>query len=287
MTIAHTLSDEQLIPFPEVSPMSSRNPTGHPSANILGVVEMHGILRIVRQLRDLPPDPILRRRHLLAKLCKLLGASAGISVVLDWRQKSAQKRIASAVHVGLSSPAKRKLLDRWLATLQPHDPACIALARVMLHRAEPMTFHRHDLVNDRTWYDSTHVRNIRTPLGVGDCLYSSFPIDGTPLSGLLCLARPCNARHPFESRHRDMLHLLHSEVDWLYREEPTPTHHDLSELTPRQRQSLQCLLDGNSEKQIATRLGLSRHTVHVHVKALYRQMRVNSRGELMARFVPR
>jgi DNA-binding CsgD family transcriptional regulator len=56
-------------------------------------------------------------------------------------------------------------------------------------------------------------------------------------------------------------------------------------LAPRLRQTLQRLLAGDSEKQIASRLGVSPHTVHVYVKSLYRHYDVCSRGELLARFV--
>jgi DNA-binding NarL/FixJ family response regulator len=56
-------------------------------------------------------------------------------------------------------------------------------------------------------------------------------------------------------------------------------------ISPRMRQTLQMLLDGDSEKQIAHKLSLSKHTVHVYVKALYRHYEVSSRGELLARWV--
>ncbi len=56
-------------------------------------------------------------------------------------------------------------------------------------------------------------------------------------------------------------------------------------LTPRLGQTLTRLLAGDGEKQVATQLGLSPHTVHVYVKALYRHFDVCSRGELLARFV--
>jgi DNA-binding NarL/FixJ family response regulator len=56
-------------------------------------------------------------------------------------------------------------------------------------------------------------------------------------------------------------------------------------LSGRMRQTLQGLLAGEAEKQIAYRLKLSPHTVHVYVKGLYRHFGVSSRGELLARFV--
>ena len=56
-------------------------------------------------------------------------------------------------------------------------------------------------------------------------------------------------------------------------------------LSPRQRQTLELLLAGNAEKQIAGRLNISRHTVHVYVKSLYKRFDVNSRSELLAKWV--
>jgi DNA-binding CsgD family transcriptional regulator len=59
----------------------------------------------------------------------------------------------------------------------------------------------------------------------------------------------------------------------------------LTALAPRLQQTLVRLLAGDSEKQIAHKLNLSRNTVHTYVKSLYRHFDVNSRGELLARFV--
>jgi DNA-binding NarL/FixJ family response regulator len=64
-----------------------------------------------------------------------------------------------------------------------------------------------------------------------------------------------------------------------------PLPRELPDLSPRMRQTLEQLLAGDSEKQIAQRLGLSRHTVHVYVKALYKGFSVSSRGELLALFI--
>lgn len=64
---------------------------------------------------------------------------------------------------------------------------------------------------------------------------------------------------------------------------PSP---DVAEgLPPRHAQTLRRLLAGDSEKQIALHLGVSPHTVHVYVKALYRRFDVSSRAELLARFI--
>ncbi|MDB5553457.1 MAG: Transcriptional regulator, LuxR family protein [Rhizobium sp.] len=56
-------------------------------------------------------------------------------------------------------------------------------------------------------------------------------------------------------------------------------------LPPRLSQTLNRLVRGDSEKQVAMQLGLSRHTIHVYVKQLYKRLSVSSRGELLAKFV--
>jgi DNA-binding CsgD family transcriptional regulator len=62
---------------------------------------------------------------------------------------------------------------------------------------------------------------------------------------------------------------------------------DVADLSPRMLQTLRSLLEGDSEKQAAAKLGLSPHTIHVYVKALYKRYNVSSRGELLARWVKR
>ncbi|QKG51385.1 LuxR C-terminal-related transcriptional regulator [Hymenobacter sp. BRD67] len=62
---------------------------------------------------------------------------------------------------------------------------------------------------------------------------------------------------------------------------PTPTTHS-ELLTPRERQVLQGIIDGLSDKEISQRLDLSTLTIRTHVKHIYRKMRVNSRTQLLS-----
>ncbi len=58
-------------------------------------------------------------------------------------------------------------------------------------------------------------------------------------------------------------------------------------LSPRLREMFALLLTGASEKEIAHQLGISQHTVHDHVKTLYKKLGVRSRLQLMARALRR
>jgi DNA-binding NarL/FixJ family response regulator len=61
---------------------------------------------------------------------------------------------------------------------------------------------------------------------------------------------------------------------------------DPAPLTPNRDRGT-CLLEGDSEKEAAARLALSRATAHQYVTALYRHFRVQSRAQLLAHIIKR
>ena len=62
-------------------------------------------------------------------------------------------------------------------------------------------------------------------------------------------------------------------------EAPPDPNHRLEHLTPREIELLQVFARGQSYKEAARSLGISPLTVGNHVKAIYRKLEVNSRGE--------
>ncbi|MCA9259065.1 MAG: helix-turn-helix transcriptional regulator [Planctomycetales bacterium] len=64
--------------------------------------------------------------------------------------------------------------------------------------------------------------------------------------------------------------------------EPRP-----SQLAPREREVLHCLLEGDSDAQIAARLHVSRYTVNQYTKRIYRHFGVHACAALLARWVSR
>lgn len=59
---------------------------------------------------------------------------------------------------------------------------------------------------------------------------------------------------------------------------------DISSLSPRERDVLEQLRDGCSNKEIGQRLFLSPHTVGNHLRAIYRKLQVSGRHELLSRY---
>jgi pSer/pThr/pTyr-binding forkhead associated (FHA) protein len=61
----------------------------------------------------------------------------------------------------------------------------------------------------------------------------------------------------------------------------------IERLSDTQIRVLRLLLTGQTEKEMAAKLFVSPHTVHSHIQAVYRELGVTSRAELMAMFIDR
>lgn len=58
---------------------------------------------------------------------------------------------------------------------------------------------------------------------------------------------------------------------------------DSAILTSREKEVLQGVASGLSEKKLAENLAVSPHTIHTHIKKIYRKLQVNSRTEAVLR----
>jgi DNA-binding NarL/FixJ family response regulator len=66
--------------------------------------------------------------------------------------------------------------------------------------------------------------------------------------------------------------------EWLRSRRTAPTSIASAQLTPRQRQILQRIADGDTDKQIAEHLGIAVATAHKHVQNLLRRLKVPNRA---------
>lgn len=65
---------------------------------------------------------------------------------------------------------------------------------------------------------------------------------------------------------------------------PTPAQTEGTALTPRETEVLELLAQGFAYKEIADRLGMSFHTVNMHLRHIYEKLHVRSRGEAAAKY---
>jgi DNA-binding CsgD family transcriptional regulator len=149
------------------------------------------------------------------------------------------------------------------------------------------TCSRDQAVGDREWRECDHYDEVLRPCEVDEFIISIRDLPGRRRQNLIGLHRYQGGR-VFQERECRLVQVLHEEIGrhlgaaLVTLDDPSP-----SGLTARSRQVLRCLLEGDSEKQVARRIGVSTTTVHDHVKAIYRHFRVSSRPELLAYFLHR
>lgn len=96
--------------------------------------------------------------------------------------------------------------------------------------------------------------------------------------------RPHGAE-PFGPREVTLMKILHDEIAPLIGVRlATEDHLSRDGLSKRLRETLSLLLDGRSEKEVASALRLGSRTIHDYVTALYQHFHVSSRAELLAYF---
>ena len=247
--------------------------------------EVRQVLRLSHALHELGADPLARRRGLVEGLCRLLPADSGVCVVSHHDGGGpaavAPTTTVSVVRYGMTDDDARTLAARYRAApvaqwLRPRRDRGAGPAQRALASASTQTPRRPH-------------RPCTTRSGAGDpgasVAESLVEVPGMKMQACVAPLRRRPGVRAFGARERLVLDLVHSEMLWLYRPDLPATSPDGVPLSPRQRQTLQLLLAGNSEKEIAAQMGLSHNTVHHYVKALHRHFGVSSRSELRARRV--
>jgi DNA-binding CsgD family transcriptional regulator len=220
-------------------------------------------------------------------LCALVGARQGAALHWDGFSPKGTLRLLEFVPGGHWEWAAAPRL--WESLLQqPNwrgDPILDAATRV---DGAVVTRRRTELVSDPKWYASEAANVVAKRAGIDPhmvCWYRRARGAADEVRGV-ALHRAWGDSD-FTEHDRQLFHLFNEELFRLDRDgklDPPPD--PAMGLTPRQREVLLCTLQGDSEKEAARRLGVSRFTLNDHVKAIYRRLGVSSRGELLARFIP-
>jgi DNA-binding CsgD family transcriptional regulator len=248
--------------------------------------DLRDIYRLIGECRDLGRDYGAWRAHLLTRLCALLDAQVGVGVQAVSNDGGEPAPIGT-VSVGWRSTDAERCFQQFVDEELPCSDPVFDGIHALLHEGKVLVVRcRRELVDDRVWYRSEFYNNYPRRGGLNECLYSYcwLPAEPSTIIDGIELHRP-QRRRPFGERERRMLRWLHRELRPLIgRQLAAPGDPSPTELSPRLCQTLELLLEGAAEKQIARRLKLSHSTVHGYVTALYRHFGVHSRGELLARW---
>jgi DNA-binding CsgD family transcriptional regulator len=190
-----------------------------------------------------------------------------------------------SVEHGWASQSDRRTVLQYIAQHKAEEDPLIAL--VMRRPQCLVTVARSAVVSESAWKMSPVRNEVHFPAGIDDSLVSARFADGVFTGFVLKRAR---GSRPFADRECDIVELFQSSGAW---SAPVDRSRDTrpdaggpsasTRLSDREREAMRLLSTGLSEKQIATELCLSPHTVHDYVKAVYRKFGVTSRAEFMAR----
>jgi len=237
------------------------------------------IIHLLGQVAVQEGDVQVKRRLLVDGMGEMLQADYWFWIQFKDDLKGDRPMPFSLVDGGPASPPRRTRLAEGASA-----PAAAFLnSRIRQGTDRHITRRRVDVVEDELWFASEVQQQYFAPAGFGEFLSSVYPLGENYFSSLFfvrALGQPA-----FTSREVCIVHLLTEEVDWMHRRGiDVPAGQNLPELTARQRQVLFRVMAGDSEKQMAGMLSISPHTVHDHLKEIYRRFGVNSRMELLAKF---
>jgi DNA-binding CsgD family transcriptional regulator len=260
-----------------------------PKNQRIKAAEVRALFLLLGECRELGDDPIVWRQHFYGQLAKMLGADAIAGAEMH-NCLTGRMHSPGAVLVGFEqgiSVEGLKITWEWNAI----DPNLSTLWRefrpALEASPEGLTAARGQLLSDDAWYRCNDYQMAGRLSGTDAVMHSFLSIDGRDFYDGIAFMRG-EGEQQFGEHEVALASLVHQETTRLTGgplaqfEEPRPT-----QLTPRVRQVLACLLEGDTDKQVAARLDLSPHTVNQYTKQIFRHFGVTSRTELLARWIRR
>jgi DNA-binding CsgD family transcriptional regulator len=254
----------------------------------LRLSDVRAVFRLIGECRELGVDSTLWRTHMYVELLRLTGGKVAMGGPTGMHDNFSNHQPLPALDLGWDGPREQTIFYQYMHDrMHLSDPAITRFGEQLAKLpagVKSLTRRRQELADDRAWYASPALCDYLRPSGVDDGMISLVIVADRQAHGI-ALFRPPGERR-FTARDRQLLHLFHTELGpHLLHDLAPPGCEPISRLSPRLREVLAGLLEGDSEQQIALRMGLTRGTAHQYVKAVYRQLKVSTRAELMAGFV--
>ena len=249
----------------------------------LRVGDVRDAYRVIGECRDLGSDPSLWQPHMFAGLSRLFGEAMATGG--EGRLAGPGRDVVPLTYFthGFDPADHRNYMGYIRDGGTAIDPFVGGLLRTP---GRIVTRTRRQVVEDSAYRRSPLFERYMEPGNVHHRVASLC----TTASGnvtLLHLHRRRGERD-FTSRQQVLLDFFHGEIGPLIgRALVSAAEAEPGSLPRRLRQVLACLVEGDTEKQAAARLGISPTTAHQYVTALYRRFGVSSRGQLLAHVVKR
>ncbi len=240
--------------------------------------DVRQLLRLVAECREIRDAGARACAHFLGGLARLTRSQVVIRMDAGGVARGASPIIRSCDDFGWPNDSDRNRVYEYVAhTPVDADPLT---ASILAREESVVTSTRANAVASTDWHRAELRNEIHRPSGIDESLLSIHRKAEPGEVRVLAFKRGWG-EEAYDEEERELVDLAHGEYTWLFDEAPTTTT-CTADWSPRERETLALLLTGASEKCIAARLSLSRHTVHDYVKSIYRKRGVSSRAELMA-----
>ncbi len=246
---------------------------------MLDSAQVRALWELKGEARELTASPEACHQHVLDRVAAMLRASAGLAVRGENQgpRRDVVTRVTRHNFDGVTRPAFEALMQRGRNVhplvdeqLEAMNGACRVVASMAakdLRRAP--------------WRETEYYVDYVRPSGLGDAIISVSRFDDPRVHFGFGLFR-AHGERPFSDDDKLLLECVELGLgDVVHRlvGPPRPARR----LAPRERDVLDAMLAGLSDKGITERLHITRHTVNQYAKRLFLAFGVHSRGELMAR----
>ena len=241
------------------------------ASNRLKLKDVRAIFHLIGEVRQMGADPNVWRPHMVQRLLKLFDAQIVVSSEVHFRKLG--RGAMRLVDVGWGGD---ELGNKWQIQTERDDerPENYWLAARAPSAEEGDKPNGADSV-----VPVTPAKKVYTGTSF---ILSQFPLKHIGAVDQLGIHRAFGEPQFTPVQHK-LVRLLHVELGRLWRGDVLRRAKDpTTDLPPRLQQTLAELMQGRSEKEIANKLDLSKHTIHNYVKALHQRLGVSSRGELLA-----
>jgi DNA-binding CsgD family transcriptional regulator len=258
---------------------------------VIRLKDATAIFNLAGECRELGDDRDVWRLHFVERLARLVDADMGYC-----GEAQGNPAAGELEDLGVSGWGQENWVTpavfRELAGMIAQDQEIYGARRTYLEKLahEDGACHsRREIIIDNEWYNSTSYQIVNRSMGMDHTLlcFRSIPNGpGRAFSGVV-LYRAIG-RRDFGPYDRAIVREVQLALAPLVGgplarfSDPSPL-----DLAPRVRQVLGCLLEGDGDKQIAAGLKLSIYTINQYTKVIFRHFGVNSRPELLARWVRR
>jgi hypothetical protein len=255
-----------------------------PRPDQLRIKDIRAAYRLVGECRELGGDHRAWRLHMLEGLRQLVGARVALYMQMD-RIGSGDETVLEPMDSGFLDTHERDLWAHYVrARAHLDDPFNVAFLKGL--DASLRTRRLDSVVDAREWYRPRHYNDYVRACRLDDRITSSLRLpDGSRSAFQVIVLHRSAADGKYSRRDQRLVHIFHHELGTFLGAHLSMPQADVDDLALpfRLQQVLACLMQGDSEKQVAARLGISPHTVNRHVQRLYRKYGVHSRGQLLYR----